>query len=184
MKAAKTTVIVLILFASTLLSCRSGMEPAPGNHRQMRQRAVAKRAHAAGLRTDAKDIDHTIDGARQSMAALMRRVEGLESRIRDLETSVRELEAQRDKLAPREAYAMRITVRRWQTGLDTVKHQRDTLRGHIRSIEYQIREQENIRNAHVAEADRLESRAAELELLAAEWEGKEPAPEKDFWSLW
>ncbi len=184
MHAKSIQLIATGLIYMFLFSCQLPREHVTGSSSQLRQRARGKRAHAAGLRTDIKDLDHTIEASRESMKQLRRRMGELDSRIQELKTEVQKLEAEQAGRPPREAHKMRITVRRWQNRLGTIQAQRDTLAGHVRAIEHQIQEHKSVQKAHIINAEKMEAHASELERLAQEREGKEPEPEPTFWSLW
>lgn len=155
-----------------------------GGPRQMRNRADAKFAHAAGLRGDADDIEHALQNYEEDLEKIDRGLKRVNSKIRELENTVERLENERSQLSSYKAYKMRHTMRRWQARLETAETERDTYLSREKSVESQIRQQESVKRGHLANASGMEARAERLMELAAKSEGKEPEEEEDFWSQW
>ncbi len=155
-----------------------------GGPRQMRNRADAQFAHAAGLRGDAADIEYALQNYEEDLEKIDRGLKRVNAKIREFEDTVERLENERSQLSSYEAYKMRHTMRRWQSRLKTAETERDTYLSRKKSVENQIRQQESVKRGHLVNASGMEAQAERLMELAAKSEGKEPEKEEDFWMQW
>ncbi len=177
-------VILAMSGVMLLCSCQSSPHRETGDPAQLRERAAAKRAHAAGLQEDMADLAVTIAHAREEQVKLRCRLADVDAEIVELNRTVGELKRDMEGLSTYEAYIRRITLQRWQNRLDTARNRQYTLSGQIISMDNRIKEHEGVREEQRYNAEELTKRAAKLDELADCLEALGPAPEEDFWAQW
>ncbi len=166
MHAAK--IILTGLAVLMLSSCRTHPTTTSDNPNLLREQAIAKRVHAAGLRHDMREIDYMIADlidAGDTIDELIHKLHELNETVQHLSTRIGELRAHQAQLPRQEAREMETEViRHWQGRLYEALKQHVALWDKLRtlskdslaSLQHRLNElDENIshQKAHVEELE-------------------------------